>query len=106
MNLFARDSEYLSGDRGAGHHVTVWGQEALASCCEGEAHTDQTIAGPGQYKNSLTSVYDIPAQWWARLSWAKQFYHLKFLPHYSIPKLWLSSLYFSQDLPKPVLALS
>lgn len=62
LTLFARDSEYLSEDRSTGHPVTVWGQEALACCCEGEAHTHQTLAGPGQYENSLTSVYDIPAQ--------------------------------------------
>lgn len=61
MNLFARDSEYHSEDRGTGHDVTVWGQEALASCREGEAHADQTLAGPGQYENRLTSVDDIPA---------------------------------------------
>ncbi|KAI1242123.1 hypothetical protein IHE44_0005640, partial [Lamprotornis superbus] len=62
LTLFARDSEYLSEDRSTGHHVKVWGQEALASCCEGEAHTHQTLAGPGQYENSLTSVYDISPQ--------------------------------------------
>lgn len=62
FNLFARDYEYHSEDRGTGHHATMWGQEALASCHEAEAHTGQKLAGPGQYENRVASLsLSVPA---------------------------------------------
>lgn len=63
FNIFARDSEYHSEDRGTGHHAKVWEQEALASYHEAEVYAGQTFARPGQYESRLPSLSEFPCPW-------------------------------------------